>query len=185
MIGRNAPVRHDGGRPLSARWNGLVAMLVVAITPFAGGCYTYRSATSGPMDSGSRVALMLNDQGRVGMSHRVGPEIARLDGSLVARTDSGYTIRVRKITDLAGNSQLWSDETVSVSQDYLKDVTVRQFSRGRTMVAIGASGLAFGAFVVTRNILVGGNEDDDPGDGGGGPGDSRRAAPLTLFRFSF
>lgn len=184
MIGRDAPVRQIGSRLSAERWNGLVAMLLVAITPLAGGCYTYRSAASIPVASGSRVALMLNDQGRVGISHRVGPEIARIDGSVVEKTDSAYTIRVRKITDLAGNTQLWSDETISVSQEYLKDVTVRQFSRNRTMLAVGASGLAFGAFVLTRSIIVGGNEDDDPGDGGG-PGDVRRAAPLTLFRFSF
>lgn len=159
-------------------------MLLVAITPLAGGCYTYRSAASAPVVSGSRVALMLNDQGRVGMSSRIGPEIARLDGSLLEKSDSAYTIRVRKITDLAGNEQLWSDETVSVSPDYLKDVTVRQFSRNRTLLAVGASGLAFGAFVLTRSIVVGGNEEDDPGDGGG-PGNTRRSAPLTLFRFSF
>lgn len=154
-----------------------------ALTPLAGGCYTYRSAGATPVASGSRIALYLNDQGRVGLSTRVGPEIARLDGALVEKTDSAYVIRVRKITDLAGNEQLWSDETVSVDPGFLKDVTVRQFSRNRTLVAVGATGLAVGAFAVTRSIIAGGigEDDDDPNP----PGDLRRTAPLTLFRFSF
>lgn len=158
--------------------------MLIAATPLASGCFTYTSAGTAPVAPGTRVALVLNDQGRVGLSQRVGPEIARLDGALVEKSDSAYTIRVRKITDLSGSEQLWSDETIAVRPEFLKVVTVRQFSRSRTLLAVGATGLAVGAFAVGRSLIASGIENDDPGDPGD-PGNTRRTAPVTLFRFSF
>jgi hypothetical protein len=56
---------------------------------------------------------------------------------------------------------------VPVRQEYVRGLQRREFSRGRTVVAIGTAALAIGAFIVTRGLSGSGAP---PIGGTGGPG---------------
>jgi hypothetical protein len=56
---------------------------------------------------------------------------------------------------------------VPLNAGYVGTLQRRQFSRGRTMAAVGAAALAIGAFIVTRGLTGSGAP---PVGSGGGPG---------------
>ena len=64
----------------------LVRRVTAALLPLAlagGGCYTYTPLATPDPVPGTRVSLVLSDQGRVGMGPRIGQGVARVDGAIV------------------------------------------------------------------------------------------------------
>lgn len=112
---------------------------------------------------GTRLVLELTDQGRVGMERQLGPEVARVEGALVSRSDTSYVLGVSTVVGVWGAFSKWQGERVTLRADYVRRMSERRFSMGRTMAAVGVSAAGFLVFVVTRSLLGGGNE------GGSGP----------------
>lgn len=133
---------------------------------WASGCYAYRPVTS-TLAPGTRVALDLNDQGRVGMRSLIGPEIARVEGALVHNSDTAYVVQVLETRGLYGVTSRWGGEPVSLRREYVAGVTERRLSRPRTVVAVLGGAAAFLAFAFTRDLLGRGSGGSDPGNGGG------------------
>lgn len=128
------------------------------------GCYTLQPARGVTPAVGSRVALDVNDAGRLALGGSMGPEIDQVEGRLLERTDSEYVLSVSSVRFLRGGQQTWTGETVRIKSEHVAATYTRQFSRSRT-VALAAVGGGALAFVVTRS-LVGSGEDDPriPGD---------------------
>lgn len=126
-------------------------------------CYTYRPAAATPAPN-TYLALVLNDQGRVGAGSQVGPAAARVEGKLVAATDTGYVLEVQAVEGISGARQRWAGELVTLRPEYVGNVLQRRLSTGRTIAAVVGFGGALAALIVTRGLgVVGG------GDGNGGP----------------
>jgi hypothetical protein len=118
------------------------------------GCYTYSSVASAPVP-GMRLALDLNDLGRVQLANHVGPEVARIDGWLVSFADSVYTLRVERTIGLKGGTTPWSGEQVQVNAGWVGLSREKRFSAPRTVVLAGAMTVAFVGFLASRGLIGG------------------------------
>jgi hypothetical protein len=119
-----------------------------------------------------QVELELNDQGRVAMGERLGPEVAKVDGTLVGATADEYTIHIDRVQYLDGTTSSWGGESVVLRQQDVKGILERRFSKGRTLAAIASGAAAVGAFIATRS-LIGGGTGSKPTKPGGGPGNGQ------------
>lgn len=155
---------HRFRRPAGVVSQG-VCSLMVAMS--FSGCYEFipmRPAAS-PTGSPVTVELTLNDRGRADLADRVGPDALALEGRLVNRNDSSYTITVQSVSYYNRSSSKWTGERLTLATGQLRDVREKRLSRGKTGLAI-ASGLgALVTFVVTRSILIGGETSTPPGGG--------------------
>jgi hypothetical protein len=139
------------------------------------GCYTYTPLHTIP-EPGVQVALDLNDRGRVAMADSIGPEIARVEGTLVSKTDSLWVLRMNGTEGIRGGHVKWSGEQIGFRPDHVRSISERKFSKQRTALVAGSAAAAVVAFVASRDLFgFGGGDNDrrDPGGGGGG-GETKR-----------
>ncbi|HEX6967069.1 MAG TPA: hypothetical protein VF166_14870 [Gemmatimonadaceae bacterium] len=136
------------------------------------GCYTYVPFNAAQPDPGMRVEFELNDQGRVAMGQRLGPEVAKVDGTLVNATTTEYTVHIARVQYLDGTESSWGGESVVLRQEDVKGILERRFSKGRTLAAIASGAAAIGAFIATRS-LIGSGTGTQTTKSGGGPGNGQ------------
>lgn len=128
---------------------GICAALVGTLA----GCYTLRPASASSLQVGTKVAIDVNDAGRLGLGGQIGPEIGRIDGMLVSKENGEYLLAVSGVRYLRGGEQVWTGERVGIKSEYVGTAYERRFSKGRT-TALGVAvvgGLI--AVVATRDLL--------------------------------
>lgn len=142
--------------------------LGIAMTTLLAGCYTLEPTGGISPEPGSRVALQINDAGRVALGGLVGPEIDVIEGRLVGKQNDEYMLAVTGVKFIRGGEQVWSGERVNVRSEYVGTVFERRYSAGRS-VTLGAVGIAgITAFVLSRDLLglgTGGDPKSPPGKG--------------------
>lgn len=132
-----------------------------------GGCYTYTPlATLTPTEG--EVALTLTDQGRAAAATSLGSGIDRLEGKLIAATDTAYMLAVLRVRDIRGVETQWAGERVTVPRAWVANAYERHISRSRTYLAASAFTAAVAAFIASRALGGGGPTLQNPGGGGGG-----------------
>ncbi len=104
-----------------------------------------------PFPVGITVELVINDAGRAALRPMMGPEVAKVQGRLVQKDSTGYTVAVTQLGLLRDGTQVWSGERVSIKSEYVNSVAERRFSRGRTAV-VTAAVLGVVAIVFTQSI---------------------------------
>lgn len=133
------------------------AMLCIALLGFQTGCHTYLPVSSAVPDRGETVGVVLNDYGRAQLGSRLGELVERVDGELIAQTDSAITLNVSRTRSLRGSHSIWAGEPVEIPKAGVLGFQKRQFSRGRSVfmtigivlgiVALGSAiGLSVGGF---------------------------------------
>jgi hypothetical protein len=132
------------------------------------GCYSYNPPSLLTPVPGTHVALVLSDQGRVGMAPAIGPGVARLEGILLPSADSTYQLQVSDVYGINGSHNPWTAETVAVRREYVANTLERRFSRPRTYLVVAGASAAFVSFVLTRSLFGLGGAGSDNGSGGGG-----------------
>lgn len=147
--------------------DGLLRRLAAALALVGGSaCHSYHPVLTTPAP-GSRVVVDLSDEGRFRVRGLIGPEVARVEGALVAATDSAYGIRVSETFAITGARSRWSGEEVTLPRQYVRSVAERRPARGRTVIAVLGGLTAATAFIITRNLFgLGGGGDGPPGGGG-------------------
>ena len=147
--------------------------LLVLSSLFVGaGCYSLQPVSGGVSpEAGARVNVTLNDIGRAALGPSIGPEVDRIDGTVLEQDSSGLTLAVKHIVGLNGSVQVWSDELIRVEESQVRMVELRRFSRART-AAFGAASVGGFALLIASGLnpfgLLG---DDDTG----GKGDTAEA----------
>ncbi len=141
-----------------------VPLWTLVVVPVLAGCYTYvpLGGTYPEPVPGRRVAVELTDTGRYAMSSQLGPEANRVEGVLLARSDSTYDMSVSMLVGLWGAQSKWEGEHVTLRREYVRRMSERRFSAWRTAVVAGGAGAGFLAFVLTRSLIGGGNTSDTP-----------------------
>ncbi|MGH7754576.1 MAG: hypothetical protein ACREN5_17355, partial [Gemmatimonadales bacterium] len=124
------------------------------------GCYTYVPLIAPPPEPDRVLAFDLNDRGRAEVVDNVGPETARVEGTLLRNTDTDYVIRVARVITLRGRAYPWSGETVTLNRSYVSELREKRFSPPRTLVAAGGATVSLVAFIVTRGLGVFGGDDE-------------------------
>ncbi len=125
------------------------------------GCYVYPAVSTAPVP-GARLRFELNDRGRVGLGGPLGPSAERLEAVLEANTDSAYSVKMVSVSYLNGQSNKWTGEPLVVSKDYLRNVTVREFSKSRTILTAAAVLGGAVLLIATRGLFGSGTVDREP-----------------------
>jgi hypothetical protein len=145
----------------------VISLPVLSTMALQVGCYRYVPMGGVTPVLGERYTFDITDAGRVGLADRLGPGVLKVEGTLVRRTEDSYVVSVAGIDLLTGGSSHWTGEQVPLNAGYVGRMEKREFSAGRTWVAIGAAALAISAFIVTRGLSGTGAP---PTGTGGGPG---------------
>lgn len=143
------------------------ALLLAALGPTAG-CYTTQPLL-GPPDAGTEVVVTLNDRGRTALADSLGQNVDRVQGRVVARTDSSVVLavtRVRAFGDPEGTA--WAGERATFRTSSLRAIESRRLSRGRSIAVAAIATAALVVVAVTRGLVGSGGPGIDPGTGGPG-----------------
>jgi hypothetical protein len=161
--GRASATRPAGPGPVR-RVRACVLALMAANTL---GCYVYRPVPAAPAP-GTRLALELNDRGRVALADSVGPSADLIEGSFVSRTDSAYVVHVKSVRYINRQTHPWTNEPLTVRSALLRDIRERRLSRGRTALVASAAVGGVVAFLLSTDLLGSGSvRRPQPGDGTG------------------
>jgi hypothetical protein len=144
-------------------WSGCMLAFLSGV---ASGCYVYGPAP-GDATPGTRVLLELNDRGRVGLGNSIGPTGGVVEGTVQSNSDSAYSLLVRRVEFMNGQSNAWNGERLIVPKEFVGNARERTFSPSRTWLAAGGLVLAAVAFISSRNLLGFGS--GSKGSGGGPP----------------
>src|SRR5262249_55663989 len=98
---------------------------------------------------GETVTFEISDQGRVGLNDRFGSGVASIEGRVQSTSPDLFLIDVFRVTQINGESALWSGESVRLQRAYVGTAKGREFSRTRTTIA------AVGAGVITTALIAG------------------------------
>jgi hypothetical protein len=139
---------------------------VAGIGLLSTGCYTLEPVTVAAPAPGTRLALTINDVGRVALGGPMGPALLRVNGSLQSKDADDYVVAVSGVDLLQGGYQAWAGETVRINSSYVSAVSERTFSKGRTILATAATVGLVAALISNagiRSFLPGTDTDDPPG----------------------
>jgi hypothetical protein len=145
------------------RINRLIGLVAIGF-PLAG-CYTLQPAGGVAPKLGTNVAFDVNDVGRVALGGSMGPEIAQVEGRLLAKDENGsdYLVAVSAIRLLRGGQQVWSGEEVHIKSEYFSTVYLRRYSPART-IALSAAAIAAVAAVAGTSLFTGFADDPNKTD---------------------
>ncbi|MDQ8155053.1 MAG: hypothetical protein P3B98_10370 [Gemmatimonadota bacterium] len=154
-------------------WRRFVGGLTAAALLMQVGCYTYLPLQTSAPATGKRIALVLNDRGRLALGDRLGSAIDRVDGLFVQRDSLSVSLEVYRTTDLRGNNVTWTGELVQLPRDGITGYQEREFSRRRTTLLIGSMvGVVAASMLMVNLDIFGSLTQSKPGDGGSS-GESR------------
>jgi hypothetical protein len=128
-------------------------------------CHTYLPAQDVVPVSGKKVAVVLNDRGRLLVGDRLGESVQQIEGRLLSSTDSVVTLSVTRTVMLQGSSAVWAGENVAIPREGVRSFRLREFSRGRT-AALSVALVAGIALLGGLLTLVAGGGGRPGGDGG-------------------
>lgn len=147
-----------------------------------GGCTTLEPLRGASPAVGSRVAIDVNDAGRVALGGSMGPEIGQVEGTLIQRDNGDYLLGVTSVSFLRGGVQVWKGEEVHIKSDYVSGMYERKLSKSRT-IGLAAASVGAVALIASQSLLgsgQSGSSDPIPTDTG-----STRRSPgrihLTLL----
>ena len=170
--GRSARTSARAGSGAAARGSTRARLVrrAAALAALAGvstGCYTYVPRDSG-IEPGQRVALNINDAGRVALAGGLGAGAERVEGDVLSQTDSALSVRVTAVRYRGGTSARWSGEPVEVRRSHVHETRERRFSRARTLALAATLVAAVATLVLTTDFDAFGlprGGDDGPGGG--------------------
>jgi hypothetical protein len=117
----------------------LSAALALVLTS---ACYDVQPMVTSTPAVGTRLALSINDTGRLALGGTMGPEIRRVEGNLLNRENNEYVLAVTGVNLLNGDFQKWDGETVRIQANMVNGLYERKFSKGRTIAFVGLVALA-------------------------------------------
>jgi hypothetical protein len=149
-----------------------VLMLSLCTLSLQWGCYSYLPVQSAPPPVSEKLAVALNDRGRILLGDRLGGNIDRVEGVLVSSDSAGIVMDVSGIKDLRGGSAVWSGERVSIPNDAIMGFRPRKLSKARSLLLAGAvvGVIALVTFGLSLDLFGTDTDDGDVVDGPGGGG---------------
>jgi hypothetical protein len=120
-----------------------IAAFAVSIT----GCYTYPAKHIVEVAPPAVVVAQISDAGRVALSEPLGSGVARIDGQVVGKADSGITLMVTEVRFMNGIANKWQGQELTLRPLDVTSVSQKTFSRQRTVTAMVIGALAAAALV--------------------------------------
>lgn len=131
-------------------------------------CYDYHPVTDSSAGSGSEIRLSLTDRGSIDLAPLIGPQITKLDGTLVSVADTMLVVRVSSVINRVGFSSSWNGEQLRVPKGAVSGLERRSLNRRKSWL-VGGGSAAVVALASLSFSLIGGGGKSSPGGNGGGP----------------
>ncbi|MGQ0645954.1 MAG: hypothetical protein ACT4P7_00195 [Gemmatimonadaceae bacterium] len=129
-------------------------LAVVGLVMQLAACYSYVPVTTdAPPVVGERYALQISDQGRVGLAERFGPGLSRVEGRLTNVSPQEFAMSVFRVDHFGNQGSTWAGESVRIDRGYIARIESRTLSRRRTVLAVGATTVVLGYFIISRGLL--------------------------------
>ena len=147
--------------------HALVAAGISATALSLSGCYSLVAKPPSQVTPGAVVVADISDVGRVALIPQIGSEIARVQGQMIAKSDSAVDVRVSEVRFLSGLSSPWQGQQVTLRQQDVKSLKERTYSKRRSaLAAIAMGGLAALAIAVAgfAGVFSGDGGPDKPKD---------------------
>ncbi len=142
-------------------WPALASALLL------GGCYSYSGLVTDRPVPAQWIEITLNDRGRAELERNVGSDVLSVAGAVESVSDSGFVLRVQRVTDINRNVAHWANEPVTFRTEWVRQVRERKFSTARTVLLVGstAGAVALAAATPLVGRLLGTNNGPNGGDG--------------------
>jgi hypothetical protein len=134
----------------------LRSSVVLVAAALQGACYQYVPMTERPTP-GMPVALEVTDEARPALKDRVGSNVERIEGRVVAVDADQLTLAVEKVLDLRGDDTKWNGESVVVARRETARTFHRRLDKVRTYLTVGLLVGGAVAFAASRSLSVFGN----------------------------
>src|SRR5919108_2382244 len=144
-----------------------VIMPALLLVTLLAGCHRYEPVTAATVARGSSVAVSLTDYGTANLGRLLGMGVGTIEGSLLAASDSSYTLSVQLVRQRNGVETPWRGEQVTIPRSDVAEIRQRRFARGRSALATLAVIAAAGGAVDT---FIGTGSGGQPPGGDPGPG---------------
>lgn len=130
-------------------WGGALALQM--------GCYSYLPVQSAPPAGKDleRVAIVVNDRGRVLLADRVGPLVEQIEGRIDKRENGSITMAVFRVKDVRGDYSTWTGEQVQIPDDAVLGYRPRKVSKIKTALFVGVVVAAIAATLRTSFEIFG------------------------------
>src|SRR3954471_7675061 len=92
-----------------------LAFLAATALALTTGCYAVEPVATAKPSPGTRVQMSITNEGRVALGGTMGPEIRRVEGTLLSQQESEYVVSVTGVNYLNGIFQPWRGETVRIN----------------------------------------------------------------------
>jgi len=122
--------------------------------PALSACYEYVPMNTSATKAGEVVTFEISDSGRVGLSERFGSGLAAIEGRVESTQPDLYVISVFKVSQLSGESALWSGESVRLQRAFVATTKGRQLSPTRTTL-MAIAGIAIAGTLLASTHLIG------------------------------
>jgi hypothetical protein len=130
-------------------------------------CYTYAPVIAPGPAPGALVNAGLTPEGTAALGPVLGPEVAEVEGRVVAATADTLRLALRSASSTRGILMSWRGEEVPLPRARLAFLSQRRLSTGGTIVL--GTGVAAGLVLLYR-LLGGPGVFGASGGSGGGPG---------------
>src|SRR5207248_11619618 len=116
------------------------------------GCYNYSPLTQPTPEPGAYLAVTLTDAGSVDLARYLGPSVFVARGRYVGQEDNGLVLAVSSVELVRGDQVPWAGERVTLPNDRIAAVQVRQPSKGRSplLVGVAITGLVVTSVAIAR-----------------------------------
>lgn len=116
---------------------------LIAAACLTAGCYNYSPLTQPTPEPGAYVSVTLTDAGAVDLARYLGPSVFVVRGRYVGTDDRGLVVSVASVELTRGDAIAWAGERVTLPNDRIASVQVRQLSKRRSalLVGVGITGL--------------------------------------------
>jgi len=137
------------------------AAICVCLLGFQIGCYTFLPITS-TVPQADRVAVVLNDVGRVQAGPTLGPGVDWVEGAIAGQDSLKVRLLVNQVRDLRGGTSTWTGEEVEIAREGIAGFRALTLSKQRSWLLAGVVvGAVVISIVMTNLSLFGDGEGDE------------------------
>jgi len=129
--------------------------MAIAAACLTAGCYNYSPLTQPTPEPGAYLAVTLTDAGSVDLARYLGPSVFVARGRYVGQDDNGLVLAVSSVELVRGDQVPWAGERVTLPNDRIASVQVRQLSKRRSALLVGAGITGLVATTVAFGLVGG------------------------------
>ena len=129
--------------------------MAIAAACLTAGCYNYSPLTQPTPEPGAYLAVTLTDAGSVDLARYLGPSVFVVRGRYVGGDDQGLVVSVSSVELVRGDQVPWAGERVTLRNDRIAAVQVRQLAKRRSVLLVGAGITGLVATTVAFGLVGG------------------------------